>query len=226
MSNVALKTEQEAQNKQKHEPATIYDIAKSKTKYRKQFIAFDNIERANKPESATAVTSVVGEKGQKVVSVIAQKLRGKRREFIANLNYIATITGKKRRQNINIINQINGTAFNVTSHKKYKNHRNCYVFKHLEKTIKIDESKVQNFAQLESLQTLEPSQKQYYYKNNNTESIRSNVHAHESNFSQNTQEIIEEENTKPQITELPKEPVKPAKLKTRPVNKRKKPTTA
>ena len=224
MSNVALKTEQEAQNLQNQERATIYDIAKGKTKYRKQFIAFEKIERANKPKKPTAVTSVVGGHGVNLVSVVAQKLRGKRREFIANLNYIATITGKKRRQNINIINQINGTAFNVTSYKKYKNHRNCYVFRHLEKTIKIDESKVQNFAQLESLQTIESSQKQGYYKNNNTESIRSNVHAHESNFLQNTQEISQEENPKPQIVELPKEPVKPAKLKKRLANKRKKRT--
>ena len=56
--------------------------------------------------------------------------------------------------------------------------------------------------------------------------IRSNVHAHESNFSQNTQEIKQEENTEPQIVELPKEPVKPTKLKTRPANERKKSTNS
>ena len=56
--------------------------------------------------------------------------------------------------------------------------------------------------------------------------IRSNVHAHESNFSQNTQEIKQEENKEPQIVELPKEPVKPVKLKTRPANERKKPTNS
>ncbi len=56
--------------------------------------------------------------------------------------------------------------------------------------------------------------------------IRSNVHAHESNFSQNTQEIKQEENTEPQIVELPKEPVKPTKLKTRPANERKKRTNS
>ena len=124
MAKSALQTEQKAQTKQNQAPATIYDIAKGKTKYRKQFIAFEKIERANKPKNSTAVTSVVGGHGVNIVSVVAQKLRGKRREFIANLNYIAKITGKKRRQNINIINQINGTAFNVTSYKKYKNHRN------------------------------------------------------------------------------------------------------
>ncbi len=56
--------------------------------------------------------------------------------------------------------------------------------------------------------------------------IRSNVHTHESNFLQNTQEIKQEENTEPQIVALPKEPVKPAKLKTRPFNERKKKTNA
>ena len=56
--------------------------------------------------------------------------------------------------------------------------------------------------------------------------IRSNVHAHESTFLQNTQEIKQEENAEPQIVELPKEPVKPTKLKTRPANERKKPTNS
>jgi hypothetical protein len=56
--------------------------------------------------------------------------------------------------------------------------------------------------------------------------IRSNVHTHESNFLENTQEIKQEENTDPQIVELPKEPAKLAKLKTRPFNERKKRTNA
>lgn len=56
--------------------------------------------------------------------------------------------------------------------------------------------------------------------------IRSNVHAHESNFLQNSESIKLEENTEPQIVELAKEPVKPTKLKTRPANERKKPTNA
>jgi len=224
MAYSAKKREQEAPTEPQQEPATIYDIAKGNSKYRKQFIAYDNIDRANKPKNATAVTSVVGEKGQKVVSVIAQKLRGKRTEFIANLKYVAKITGKKRRQNINIINQINGTAFNVTSHKKYKNHRNCYVFTHLEKVAKIDESKVQNFAQLELLETAEISHPQVLYKNNNTESIRSNVHTHESNFLQNSEEVISDKNSTTQIKELAKEPFKRTKLKTRHSNERKKAT--
>jgi len=224
MSNLAQKREQEAPTEPQQEPATIYDISHGKSRYRKQYIAYDNIERANKPKNATAVTSVAGEKAQKVVSVVAQKIKGRRKEFIANLNYIAKITGKKRRQNINIINQINGTAFNVTSHKKYKNHRNCYVFTHLEKVVKIDESKVQNFAQLELLQTAEISYSQVLYKNNNTESIRYNVHTHESNFLQNSEEVISDKNNTTQIIELAKEPVKPAKFKKRLPNERKKPT--
>lgn len=56
--------------------------------------------------------------------------------------------------------------------------------------------------------------------------IRSNVHTHESTFSQNSESIKLEENTEPQIVELPKEPVKPTKLKTRPANERKKHTNS
>jgi hypothetical protein len=224
MSYVLLKQEQEAQTLENLEPAAIYDIAKSRSKYRKQYIAYDNLERANKPQNSTAVTSVIGEKALKVVSVVAQKLKGERTEFIANSKYIAKITGKKRRQNINIINQINGTAFKITSYKKYKNQRNCYVFTHLENTAKIYNSKVQNIAQLESLQTALTSQLHGPYKNNNTKSIRSNVHTHESNFLQNLQGVRIEENITPEIVQFSEEPVKPANLKRRLPNERKKPT--
>jgi len=226
MSYVLYKQKQEAQTLQEQEPATIYDIAKGKTKYRKQYIAYDNIERANKPENATAVTSVVGEKAQKVVSVVAQKLKGKRKEFIANLKYIGKITGKKRRQNINIINQINGTAFKIISYKKYKNQRNCYVFTHLENTTKKDNSKVQNIAQLEPFQPLAPSCIQELYKNNNTESIRSNVHAHESKFLLNYKEVKITATAEPEIVNSSPAPVNPVKFKKRLPNERKKPTNA
>ena len=100
MVYLSQKQERKAQILEILEPAAIYDIAKSRSKYRKQYIAYDNLERANKPQNATAVTSVIGEKALKLVSVVAQKLKGERTEFIANLNYIAKITGKKRRQNI------------------------------------------------------------------------------------------------------------------------------
>jgi hypothetical protein len=56
--------------------------------------------------------------------------------------------------------------------------------------------------------------------------IRSNVHTHESNFLQNSKEITQEENTEPQITELPQNPAKPVKLKKRLSNERKKTTNA
>jgi hypothetical protein len=226
MSYVLQKQESEAQTLQKREPATIYDIAKGKTKYRKQYIAYDNLERANKPQNATAVTSVIGEKALKLVSVVAQKLKGERTEFIANSKYIAKITGKKRRQNINIINQIKDTVFKIIFYKKYKNQRNCYVFTHLENTAKIYNSKVQNIAQLESIQTLLPSQIQGLYKNNNTKSIRSNVHTHESIFLQNSEELGTQKNTEPQISIFPQEHVKPIRIKKRLPNDRKKPTNA
>lgn len=209
------KQEQETPILYNPEAPTIYDIAKGKSKYRKQFLAYENIERANKPKNPTAVTSVVGGHGVNLISVVAQKLRGGRAEFVANSKYIAKITGKKRRQNINIINQINGTAFKVTSHKKYKNQRNCYVFTHLENTLKTDKSRVQNFAQCQSLQTARVRDKQGYYKNNNTRSIRSKVQAHESIILQNSSSLNLEEVSK----------VIPLKLK--PIgNKRKKPTNA
>ena len=125
MVYLSQKQERKAQTLERLEPAAIYDIAKSRSKYRKQYIAYDNLERANKPQNATAVTSVIGEKALKLVSVVAQKRKGERTEFIANSKYIAKITGKKRRQNINIINQIKDTVFKIIFYKKYKNQRNC-----------------------------------------------------------------------------------------------------
>ena len=224
MVYLSQKQERKAQTLESLKPAAIYDIAKSRSKYRKQYIAYDNLERANKPQNATAVTSVIGEKALKLVSVVAQKLKGERKEFIANSKYIAKITGKKRRQNINIINQIKDTVFKIIFYKKYKNQRNCYVFTHLENTAKIYNSKVQNIAQLESIQTLLPSQIQVLYKNNNTKSIRSNVHTHESNFLENAEEIKIKENAESQVVIFPKEHIKPVKLKKRLPNERKKPT--
>ena len=224
MVYLSQKQERKAQTLESLEPAAIYDIAKSRSKYRKQYIAYDNLERANKPQNATAVTSVIGEKALKLVSVVAQKLKGERTEFIANSKYIAKITGKKRRQNINIINQIKDTVFKIIFYKKYKNQRNCYVFTHLENTAKIYNSKVQNIAQLESIQTLLPSQIQGLYKNNNTKSIRSNVRMHESNFLENAEEIKIEETAEPQVAIFPKEHIKPVKLKKRLLNERKEAT--
>ena len=216
---IALQQEQEAQTRHDTESATIYEISQGKTKYRKQYIAYDKLERANKTKNATAVTSVIGEQAKKIVSVVAQKLKGGRTEFVANSKYIAKITGKKRRQNLNIIDQINGTAFKVTSHRKYKNQRNCYVFMHLENASKTSERRVQNFAQLESLQTPRTSEKQEPYKNNNTRSIRSSAQAHESNFLQNSISFIPEE------TIAQKETSKVIPLKYKPIcNKRKKNT--
>lgn len=212
---IALQQEREASILYDSKAATIYDIAKGKSKYRKQFLAYENIERANKPKNPTAVTSVIGGHGVNLVSVVAQKLRGGRTEFVANSKYIAKITGKKRRQNINIINQINGTAFKVTSHKKYKNQRNCYVFTHLENTLKTDESRVQNFAQCQSLQMARVKDEQGYYKNNNTRSIRSNVQAYESIILQNSSSLNLEEVSK--VIPLKPKPI---------CNKRKKPTNA
>ena len=56
--------------------------------------------------------------------------------------------------------------------------------------------------------------------------IRSNVHAHESNFLENPKELGTQKNTEPLVSIFPLTHIKPAKLKKRLPNKRKKPTNA
>ncbi len=56
--------------------------------------------------------------------------------------------------------------------------------------------------------------------------IRSNVHTHESNFSQNSEEVKIVENLEPQVAIFPQEYVKPVRIKKLLPNERKKPTNA
>ncbi len=169
---------EEALRLKQNQPATILFIAKHSRKYRKQYIEYDTLERANKPKLYTKITQHLGEKAKALASVIVQKLRGERKKFVANHVYIAKVTGRKRRQNLNIIEELRD-IFNIEFHRSYinegKKYRHCYVF--LNKLIG------QNIASPKSSQPPTITGVQTPFKNNNTKSIRSNILIFTQSFS-------------------------------------------
>ena len=161
--------EQEAQNKS----ADIFAITEQSTKYRKTHIEYDKLERANKPQCSTKITTFLSSNAKAVLSVLVQKLRGKNKVFIANHAYFSTITGRSKRQNLNIINELRNyldIEFFPKYEHKGKIHRNCYVVKKLEdKTESVKKtSPSESFIPLE-----EPSVEAAPIENNSSKRTRS-----------------------------------------------------
>jgi len=98
--------------------------------YRKNYIAWDNIERANKPQNYTDKTQLLSKNAQALLAVIVQKLRNKDKLFL-NHKYISKITRCERRQNQNIIKELSG-VLNINYHNSIsdngKKYRYCYKF--------------------------------------------------------------------------------------------------
>jgi len=227
MSNVALRTEQEAPNNQ-DQLCKLYSFKKEKARYRKSYIDWDKIQRANRGNFSREKAKHLSDAAKAILAPVIQKLEKGARVFL-NHKYISTLTFCKRGQNCNIIKQLE-TVLDITYYNSIihegKKHRHSYEFAYYKQEIvPQEENSIAQFIERdESLNHSYQASSDTSIENNNTESIRSNVRAHESTFLQNAQEILQEESTEPQIVELPKEPVKPAKLKTRPVNERKKRT--
>jgi len=150
---------------------------------------------------------------------------------LLNHKYISTITQCERGQNRNILKQLE-TVLKITYHNSItvdgKKYRHCYEFVYYKQEIvsQEDNSTAQFIERDESLNHSNQACFLPSIENNNTESIRSNVHAHESNFLQNSESIKLEEILATKTAIISQAPVKPAKLKTRPVNERKKRTNA
>ena len=228
MSNVALQTEQEAQINQ-DQLCKLYSFKEEKARYRKSYINWDKIKRAN-GKAIREKTKHLSKDAKDILAPVIQKLE-KGERVILNHKYISTITFCKRGQNCNIIKQLE-SVLDITYHNSIthegKKHRHSYEFAYYKQEI-ISQEKNSTAQFIERKESLKPSKQASFdtsIENKDIEYIRSNVHAHESNFLQNAQEILQEESTEPQIVELPKQPVKPTKLKTRPANERKKPTNA
>ena len=229
MAILAQKQEQEAPNNQ-DQLGKLYSFKKEKARYRKSYIDWDKIKRANQTNFCREKARNLSKDAKAILAPVIQKLEKGESVFL-NHKYISTITQCERGQNRNIIKQLE-TVLDITYHNSItvdgKKHRYSYEFAYYKQEIvPQEENSIAQFIEREeSLNTSYQASFDSLIENKYIEDIRSNVHTHESNFLQNTQEISQEENTEPQIVELRKEPVKPTKLKTRPANERKKRTNS
>jgi hypothetical protein len=228
MSKLALRTEQEAQTLQNQElslEAQVFLSFKHRTPNRYKLL--DKLIRANitPEEELTDKTIYLGEKAKKLLRAILKKLFSNR-YILINHKYITQATRCKSDQNTIILRELE-RILKIQFYRLYTNDkgtkfsRHYYIELHPEIAQELKDSGTLNSEFCPDFYRLT-----YTNRNIFNEDIRSNVRAHESTFLQNAQEILQEESTEPQIVELPKEPVKPAKLKKRLANERKKPTNS
>ncbi|WPY00038.1 DnaA-like domain protein (plasmid) [Candidatus Megaera polyxenophila] len=187
----------------------------------------DKLIRANitPAEELTDKTIYLGEKAKKLLRAILKKLFSNRYVLI-NHKYITQATRCKSDQNTIILRELE-RILKIQFYRLYTNDKGTKFSRHY--YIELHPAITQELKDTGTLNSeFCPDFYRPTYNNRNifNEDIRSNVHAHESNFLQNTQELQSDKNNTTQITELPKEPVKPTKLKTRPTNERKKRTNS
>lgn len=89
--------------------------------YRKSYIAWDKLERANKPDNYTEKTKYLSKNAKALLSVVYQKLK-RQPILLLNHKYISTITGAGSRQNQNVINELSG-LLNISYHRSAENHK-------------------------------------------------------------------------------------------------------
>jgi hypothetical protein len=208
----------------------LYSFQEEKARYRKSYLEWDKIDRANKKINPIRQKSFfLSGPANRLLSIIVAKLkRGER--VLLNHKYISTFTFVERRQNVRIIEELED-ILDITYHNSItidgKKYRHSYEFAHKEQAvigipITLEQK---NTASVEnSVATFMSQQNDFlhiYKENNNIEDID-----HESNSSFISKEVKIEENTTSEIVLFPKEPVKTVKLKKRLLNKRKKPTNA
>ena len=197
----------------------LYSFKEEKAHYRKSYINWDKIDRANKKINPIRQKSFfLSDKANKLLSIIVAKLQKGERVFL-NHKYISTFTFVERRQNIRIIEELED-ILDITYHNSIihsgKKYRFSYEFSYKKKNIENTASAENSIATFMSQQ----NDSLYIYKENkNIEDIDL-----ESNFLQNSEEIKIESTSEPKVAILPQKTVRPAKLKKRPSNERKKPT--
>jgi hypothetical protein len=206
MANLALQTEQEVQTNP-DQLGKLYSFKKGKARYRKSYLGWDKIERANKKVNPVRQKSFfLSSPAKNLLSVVMGKLtKGER--VLLNHKYISTFTFVERRQNVRIIEELED-ILNITYHNSItidgKKYRHSYEFAHKQQNLG-------NTASVEnSIETFMSQQNDHLYiykENNNIEDIDL-----ESKFLQNSKSSVCSK--------------KPTKLKKRLSNKRKKPTNA
>jgi hypothetical protein len=183
----------------------LYSFKEEKARYRKHYLPWDNIERANKKANTVRQKSFVisGPANRLLSAVMGKLIKGER--VLLNHKYISTFTIVERRQNVRIIQELED-ILDITYHNSITHEGKKYRFSY---EFNYKKQKQENLAfSGDSIETFLSQQNDslYIYKENkNIENIDL-----ESNFIQNSKSSV-----------CPK---KPTKLKKRLPNERKKPT--
>ena len=185
----------------------LYSFKEEKARYRKSYINWDKIDRANKKINSVRQKSFfLSDKANKLLSIIVAKLQ-KGERVILNHKYISTFTIVERRQNVRIIEEL-ANILDITYHNSIthngKKYRYSYEFSYKQQNLG-------NTACVEnSIGTFMSQQNDPLYIYNKNKDIE-NIDL-ESNFLQNSESSVCSKKT--------------AKLKTRTANERKKTTNA
>jgi len=185
----------------------LFSFKKEKARYRKSYLEWDKIKRANQTNFCREKAKNLSKDAKDILALVIQKLEKGEQVFL-NHKYISTITGCKRRQNQNIIKQLE-SVLDITYYNSItvggKKYRFSYEFSY-------KNTKLENTSYSEhSIEQFSAQQNDPLYidkENNNIEDIDL-----ESKFLQNSEEV-----KTPQI--------KTMKFKKRTSNERKKPTNA
>ena len=185
----------------------LYSFKDTKARYRKHYLPWDNINRANKKANVVRKKSslISGPANRLLSAVMGKLIKGER--VLLNHKYISTFTIVERRQNVRIIEEL-AHILDITYHNSIthnnKKYRYSYEFSYKQQNLK-NTASVENSIGTFMSQQNDPL---YIYKENkNIENIDL-----ESNFLQNSESSIY--------------PKKTTRIKKRLPNERKKPTNA
>ena len=199
----------------------LYSFMEEKARYRKSYIDWDKIKRANKKINSVRQKSFfLSDKANKLLSIIVAKLKKGERVFL-NHKYISTFTIVERRQNVRIIEEL-AHILDITYHNSIthngKKYRYSYEFSYKEQNLG-NTASVENFVG--TFMSQQNDSLYIYKENNNIEDID-----HESTSFLISEEVTTKENTTSEIVLFQKESIKPVKLKKLLPKKRKKSTNA
>jgi hypothetical protein len=199
----------------------LYSFKEEKARYRKSYIEWDRINRANKKVNPVRQKSFfLSGPANRLLSIIVAKLKRDERVLL-NHKYISTFTLVERRQNVRIIEELED-ILDITYHNSIthngKKYRFSYEFSYKEQNqenLAISKHSIGTFLSQQNTSLF------IYKENKNIEDID-----HESTSFLISEEVTTQENTTSEIVLFPKEYIKPVKLKKLLPNKRKKSTNA
>ena len=129
MAILVQKQEQEAPNNQ-DQLGKLYSFKEEKARYRKSYIDWDKIKRANRGNFSREKAKHLSDAAKAILAPVIQKLEKGERVFL-NHKYISTLTFCKRGQNCNIIKQLE-SVLDITYHNSItidgKKYRYSYEF--------------------------------------------------------------------------------------------------